>query len=67
MRFQFEWNDAKAAANLRKHDVEFDLARTIFSDSFLLTIADLRHSDVEERWFSIGRASTGQLLAVSYL
>jgi len=46
----FEWDKAKAAANLRKHDVLFDLARTVFNDPTLLTLADLAHSEFEERW-----------------
>jgi uncharacterized DUF497 family protein len=66
-QFQFEWDEVKAAANLRKHDVPFDLASTVFNDPFMLTIADLTHSDFEERWFSVGRARTGIMLSVSYL
>ncbi len=66
-QFQFEWDDVKAAANVRKHGVSFDLARTIFGDPFLLTVSDLQHSDTEERWFSLGRAVNGSMLAVAYL
>ena len=36
-------------------------------DPRLLTVADLRHSDTEERWFSIGCASNGLVLSVVYL
>ncbi|MBV9155242.1 MAG: BrnT family toxin [Acidobacteriaceae bacterium] len=66
-QFEFEWDAVKAAANARKHGVLFDLARTIFSDPLLLTIADLPHSEVEERWFSVGRANNGSILSVAYL
>jgi uncharacterized DUF497 family protein len=45
-QFQFAWDDAKALANVRKHGVPFELARTVFSDLHLLTVADLKHSDV---------------------
>jgi uncharacterized protein len=65
--FRFAWNLAKAAVNLRKHGVSFDLACTIFNDPLLLTIADLEHSQKEERWFSIGLATNGSLLSVLYL
>ena len=41
-----------------------ELARTVFHDASLLTVADLEHSDDEERWFSIGPASNGALLSV---
>jgi uncharacterized DUF497 family protein len=34
------------------------LASTVFHDPRLLTVADLEHSDTEDRWFSVGCAST---------
>lgn len=66
-QFQFEWDEMKAAANLRKHGVTFDLAATVFRDPQLLTVADLEHSETEERWFSIGWASNGAILSVAHL
>lgn len=65
--FQFEWDEIKATANARKHGITFDLARTIFHDPRVLTIADLVHSDVEDRWISIGYAANGALLSVVHL
>jgi hypothetical protein len=65
--FEFEWDDAKAVANLRKHAVSFELASTVFRDVRLLTVADLEHSENEDRWFSIGCASNGAILSVAYL
>ncbi|HEY6340424.1 MAG TPA: BrnT family toxin [Bryobacteraceae bacterium] len=64
--FRFEWDKAKAAANVRKHRIGFDLAATVFRDPQLLTIADLEHVE-EERWLSIGWASHGKILSVVYL
>ncbi|MBC8164778.1 MAG: BrnT family toxin [Bryobacteraceae bacterium] len=66
-QFQFEWGDAKAAGNLRKHGVSFELASPIFGDPRILTLADTTHSESEERWFSIGLANTGAMLSVAYL
>ena len=66
-QFQFDWDEIKAAANLRKHSVSFELASTVFNDPLLLTVADLEHSETEERWFSIGLASNGAMLSVIYL
>jgi uncharacterized DUF497 family protein len=66
-QFQFEWDEIKAAANVRKHGVSFELASTVFNDPRLLTIADLEHSEAEERWFSVGCASDGALLSIVYL
>jgi uncharacterized DUF497 family protein len=65
--FQFEWDEAKAEANQRKHGITLKLAASVFYDPRLLSIADLEHSGTEERWFSIGIASNGVLLAVVYV
>jgi uncharacterized protein len=65
--FQFEWDEAKADANARKHGVTFELASTVSYDPNLLTIADLEHSESEERWCSIGMARNGVSVAVVYL
>jgi uncharacterized protein len=66
-QYQFEWDDTKAAANVRKHHVSFELAATIFRDPRLLTVADIEHSDIEDRWFSIGLSSDGRALSVVYV
>lgn len=66
-QFQFEWDEAKAAANLRKHGVSFELASSIFSDPRILTLADTTHSESEERWFSIGLANNGVPMSIAYL
>ena len=65
--YQFEWDEVKADANARKHGVTFDLASTVFHDPRLVTVADLEHSETEERWFSVGCASNGMLFSVVYL
>jgi uncharacterized protein len=65
--FQFEWDEVKAGANALKHGVTFELASTVFHDPRLLTVADLEHSETEERWFSVGCASNGLVLSVVYL
>ena len=65
-QFQFEWDEAKAVANLRKHGVSFELASSIFGDPRILTLADTTHSESEERWFSIG-VGEQRITAVSSL
>jgi uncharacterized DUF497 family protein len=47
--------------------VSFELAATVFHDARLVTVADLEHSDTEERWLSIGRASNGAMLSLVYV
>lgn len=67
LQLHFEWDDAKAAVNEGKHGVTFELACSIFYDPRLLTVADLAHSQTEDRWFSMGIARNGVLLSVVYL
>ena len=49
----FEWDDDKAAANLRKHDVAFEVAEQVWDDPAHLIVFD-RHEEGEERWHAIG-------------
>ena len=58
----FEWDEAKAEANLRKHQVSFDEGTTVFLDPLSLAIADPLHSKDEDRYIDIGRSSEGRLL-----
>lgn len=64
MFFDFDWDANKAHANLKKHEVSFRLATSVFRDPLALTIFDDEHSDDEERWVTIGRAQNGQVLVV---
>ncbi|MBM3764608.1 MAG: BrnT family toxin [Acidobacteria bacterium] len=66
-QFQFEWDEARAAANLRKLGVSFELASSVFSDPRILTLADTTHSESEERWPSIGLAGNGVPMSLAYL
>lgn len=64
MALEFEWDPAKAAANLVKHQVSFGEASTVFHDPLSVTVSDPRHSRNEERFAILGRSVHGQLLAV---
>ena len=59
---EFEWDDAKALANLRKHDVDFFEAMSLFADPLTITDFDDEHSDDEDRFVSVGRSAPGRLL-----
>ncbi|MDE2024025.1 MAG: BrnT family toxin [Gammaproteobacteria bacterium] len=63
---EFEWDAAKAAANLKKHRVSFEEAASVFGDALALTFADPDHSADEERWLTFGLSHTGRLLVVSH-
>jgi uncharacterized DUF497 family protein len=64
MPLTFEWDQRKARSNLAKHGVGFEEASTVFSDPFSLTISDPEHSQVEERYVTMGTAFSGKLLVV---
>ena len=64
MRLIFEWDKKKAKANLQKHKISFDEAKTLFNDPLLLTIPDEYHADNEERYLSIGLSAYGNILVI---
>ena len=66
MALTFEWDEVKAAANVRKHRVSFDEAKTVFGDPLSLTNADPDHSTDEERFVDIGMSTQGRVLGVVY-
>ena len=61
---QFEWDNAKAIANLEKHGVSFREASEIFDDEFMQLMYDDDHSESEERFIAIGMSKTWKLLIV---
>ena len=65
MKTRFEWDGAKAASNLTKHRVSFDVAVRVFADPFLLTSQD-RIENGEHRWQSIGMVDGVVLLLVAH-
>ena len=61
----FEFDPAKAAGNLRKHDVSFADAEGVFMDPLAMHRID-PDAEGEERLLAIGRGSAGHLLVVVY-
>ena len=52
----FEWNDEKAAGNLIKHGVDFEVAKRAFLDPLRITTIDEGHStETETRYFCFGQ------------
>ena len=64
MTQRFEWDDVKAAANLRKHGGSFEDAASVFSDALAYTFDDPDHSVGEQRLLTFGFSLSGRLLAV---
>jgi uncharacterized DUF497 family protein len=63
---EFEWNPDKAVINLRKHNISFQEATTVFDDSLSVAFPDPDHSIGEDRYVIIGMSGLGQLLVVSH-
>ena len=66
MRYEFEWDREKNAANLRNHDVSFDEARTVFADPLAMLMADPDHSVHEQRFVVLGLSRKQRLLVVAF-
>ena len=62
---EFEWDEAKNQANIRKHGVSFEIAKRIF-DRPLLTSPDRRKNYGEDRYVSIGQAGHAALIVVTH-
>jgi uncharacterized protein len=62
---RFDWDENKAASNLRDHEVSFEEAQEVFDDDWAVVIPDEAHSTGERRYHIIG-ASSQRLLLVVY-
>lgn len=66
MKLRFEWDVGKAAANLRKHQVSFEEAQTVFYDPLASIFDDEWHSTDEPREIIIGHSRFARLLLVCF-
>jgi uncharacterized protein len=62
----FTWDRRKAAANLKKHSIDFREAATVFYDPLSTTFPDDEHSDLEQRFLTLGRSARGSVLVVAH-
>lgn len=63
---RFDWDEEKAAANLKKHRVSFREAESVFGDPLARILVDDVHSFDEKRNAIFGHSSMNRLLIVSY-
>src|SRR5687767_11025690 len=66
MDLQFEWDPAKAEANLKKHGVAFEEALTVFADPLARIFDDPDHSSAERHEIIIGFSVKPRLLVVGF-
>ena len=62
----FEWDERKASANVKKHGVSFEEARSVFVDERAKLIGDPDHSDDEHRFMLLGLSGSLRLLIVCH-
>jgi uncharacterized DUF497 family protein len=63
---RFEWDLSKESENLRKHGVSFIEAVSTFSDPIGIQVMDEAHSDLESRYYWIGKSSNGRILTTRF-
>ena len=63
---EFIWDPAKEKLNILKHGVDFTVAVQAFKDSHRKIFVDEKHTQVEERYFCLGKVK-GRVLTVRFL
>jgi uncharacterized protein len=63
---KFEWHPSKATSNLRKHQVSFEEAQTVFYDELAVQFFDAEHANEEERFLLLGMSAQSKLLIVCH-
>lgn len=63
---KFEWDEHKAVANFKKHQVSFEEAKSIFFDEFGVQFFDEENSAGEDRFLMLGMSLEARLLIVCH-
>ncbi len=63
---EFEWDESKATANLKKHGVSFEEAKAVFDNPLAVIFNDETHSVDEQREIIIGHSQRNRLLLISF-
>ena len=66
IEIRFEWDKRKEKANVKKHGISFDEARTVFYDENAIQFFDPNHSDDEERFILLGVSFKLKVLVVCH-
>ena len=61
---EFEWNPAKDKANLKRHGVSFEEAKSVFYDDYAVQFYDENHSEEEDRFLLLGMSNRSKLLMI---
>lgn len=61
MQTAFEWDEKKNNVNVRKHNIDFQIAQYAFIDPKRIIAEDLSHSKIEKRYYCFGKVKGGIL------
>ena len=65
-RLKFEWDKKKDKSNIKKHDVSFEEALTVFYDEYAIQFYDPEHSESEDRFILLGTSFKSKALVVCH-
>lgn len=65
-KLKFEWDPKKAETNIKKHNITFEEARTVFEDESAILFDDPDHSSEEDRFILLGFSSAANMLVVCH-
>lgn len=63
---RFEWEPRKASANLKKHGICFEEAKSVFYDENAKLISDPDHSEDEDRFILLGVSHSLRVILVCH-
>ncbi len=64
---RFEWEEKKNSANIKKHNISFEEAKTVFYDENARLISDPVHSNGEDRFILLGISRNVKILVVVHI
>jgi len=63
---EFEWDEGNLTKNWEKHQVSYLESEQTFFNQPLIVQKDLNHSQLENRWFLLGKTDTERLLMIVF-
>jgi uncharacterized protein len=66
IQYLFEWDLEKELFNARKHKIMFHEAMEVFADPHVIHMEDNKHSQLEQRFYAVGKTFKGKIITVRY-
>jgi uncharacterized DUF497 family protein len=64
---KFEWDEAKAKSNIKKHGIAFEEAKSVFFDEYAIQFYDDESSQLEDdRFLMLGTSNEANVLLVCH-